>query len=68
MECVVQSNQDFWLPATDYPRASRSFPRIAGSGNEIGAKVAGVSQSLSKPPQRIAGSGFEIVAEDVCML
>jgi hypothetical protein len=25
-------------PATDYPRASRSFsrPRIAGSGNEIG--------------------------------
>ena len=22
-------------PATDYPRASRSFPRIAGSGNEI---------------------------------
>jgi hypothetical protein len=28
--------QDSWLPATDYPRASRSFPRIAGSGNEIG--------------------------------
>jgi hypothetical protein len=27
------------------------------------AKVTGVSQSLSKPPQRIAGSGFEI---DVC--
>jgi hypothetical protein len=25
------------LPATDYPRASRSFPRIAGSGNEIAA-------------------------------
>ena len=24
------------LPETDYPRASRSFPRIAGSGNEIG--------------------------------
>ena len=24
------------------------------------AKVAGVSQSLSKPPQRIVGSGFEI--------
>ena len=24
------------------------------------AKVAGVSQSLSKPPQRMAGSGFEI--------
>ena len=22
-------------PATDYPRASRSFQRIAGSGNEI---------------------------------
>jgi hypothetical protein len=28
-------SQDSWLPATDYPRASRSFPRIAGSGNEI---------------------------------
>jgi hypothetical protein len=28
-------SQDYWLPATDYPRASRSFPRIAGSGNEI---------------------------------
>jgi hypothetical protein len=24
-----------FLPETDYPRASRSFPRIAGSGNEI---------------------------------
>ena len=30
-------SQDSWLPATDYPRASRSFPRIAGSGNEIGS-------------------------------
>jgi hypothetical protein len=28
-------SQDSWPPATDYPRASRSFPRIAGSGNEI---------------------------------
>ena len=28
-------SQDSWLPATDYPRASRSFQRIAGSGNEI---------------------------------
>ena len=26
-------------PATDYPRASRSFPRIAGSGNEIGSAI-----------------------------
>jgi hypothetical protein len=24
-----------FLPETDYPRASRSFPRIAGSGNKI---------------------------------
>jgi hypothetical protein len=24
-----------FLPETDYPRASRSFPRIASSGNEI---------------------------------
>jgi hypothetical protein len=28
-------SQDSWLPETDYPRASRSFSRIAGSGNEI---------------------------------
>ena len=28
-----------FLPETDYPRASRSFPRIAGSGNEIGYEV-----------------------------
>jgi hypothetical protein len=27
-------SQDSWLPATDYPRASRSFPRVAGSGND----------------------------------
>jgi hypothetical protein len=35
MECAVSLSQDSWLPATDYPRASRSFPRIADSGNEI---------------------------------
>ena len=48
MECVVQS----YLMATDYPRASRqrldtivsnlcsrSFPRIAGSGNEIVSEI-----------------------------
>jgi hypothetical protein len=29
-----------FLPETDYPRASRSFPRIAGSGNEIGRGIA----------------------------
>jgi hypothetical protein len=28
-----------FLPETDYPRASRSFPRIAGSGNEIGISL-----------------------------
>ena len=27
-------------PATDYPRASRSFQRIAGSGNEIARDVS----------------------------
>ena len=30
-----------FLPETDYPRASRSFPRIAGSGNEIDGDEAG---------------------------
>jgi hypothetical protein len=28
-----------FLPETDYPRASCSFPRIAGSGNEIAWQV-----------------------------
>jgi hypothetical protein len=28
-----------FLPETDYPRALRSFPRIAGSGNEIARKA-----------------------------
>jgi hypothetical protein len=28
-----------FLPETDYPRASRSFTRIAGSGNEIGCEA-----------------------------
>jgi hypothetical protein len=28
-----------FLPETDYPRASHSFPRIAGSGNEIGVNA-----------------------------
>jgi hypothetical protein len=27
------------LPETDYPRASRSFPRIAGSTNEIDTSI-----------------------------
>jgi hypothetical protein len=31
-----------FLPETDYPRASRSFPRIAGSGNEIAIFLASV--------------------------
>ena len=38
-------SQDSWLPATDYPRASRSFPRIAGSGNEIGMQPWNLSHS-----------------------
>jgi hypothetical protein len=33
-------------PETDYPRASRSFPRIAGSGNEIG-KIDNLSNCQS---------------------
>jgi hypothetical protein len=36
MDAQFNLSQDSWLPVTDYPRASRSFPRIAGSGNEIG--------------------------------
>jgi hypothetical protein len=33
-------SQYSWLPASDNPRASRSFPRIAGSGNEIATMSA----------------------------
>jgi hypothetical protein len=42
-------SQDSWLPSTDYPRASRSFPRIAGSGNEIGVP-ADLDPSHNGPP------------------
>ena len=35
---ILANNQSDWLPVTDYPGASRSFPRgIAGSWYEIGA-------------------------------
>jgi hypothetical protein len=33
--CIPFQRPIRFLPETDYPRASRSFPRIAGSGNEI---------------------------------
>ena len=50
-------SQDSWLPATDYPRASRSFPRIAGSGNEIGKKQ---SQTCAEGNSRgLMGLNFE---------
>jgi hypothetical protein len=39
-------SQDSWLPATDYPRASRSFPRIAGSENEIAPNHSFTCHSL----------------------
>jgi hypothetical protein len=35
MRSSIFNSQDSWLPATDYPRASRSFPRIAGLRNYI---------------------------------
>jgi hypothetical protein len=38
--------RDSWLPATDYPRAFVSFPRIAGSGNEIAFHI----DCMAKPP------------------
>ena len=47
-------SQDSWLLATDYPRASRSFPRIAGSGNEIVA-----SRTRASEPRK--GPGYEVV-------
>ena len=37
-----------FLPETDYPRALRSFPRIAGSGNEI-VLVTAVQQLTQAP-------------------
>ena len=35
-----------FLPETDYPRASRSFPRIAGSGNEIASAALNGHRSI----------------------
>jgi hypothetical protein len=36
-----------FLPETDYPRASNSFPRIAGSGNEIGLESLRLEYKIS---------------------
>jgi hypothetical protein len=36
-----------FLPETDYPKDSRSFPRIARSWNEIAVKLAQVSSKFS---------------------
>ena len=38
-----------FLPETDYPRASRSFQRIAGSGNEISGGATGGLGGLKFP-------------------
>jgi hypothetical protein len=38
-----------FLPETDYTRASRSFPRIAGSGNEIGFEIDANHNTISFP-------------------
>ena len=56
----VQFNlsQDSWLPATDYPRASRSFPRIAGSGSEIGRDVSKNQVGFGIIREILAGSGI----------
>ena len=46
-----------FLPETDYPRALRSFPRIAGSGNEIGR----VQVSIHTYRQRVNFRGVPAV-------
>jgi hypothetical protein len=57
-----------FLPETDYPRASCSFPRIAGSGNEIvdyGVDKLCVCAWISVPdsiPARAQPAGTCIVA------
>jgi hypothetical protein len=40
MDAQFNLSHNSWLPATDYPRAFVSFPRIAGSGNEIALQCA----------------------------
>jgi hypothetical protein len=40
-----------FFPETDYPRASRSFPRIAGSGNEIAEWLIGMIYSFNSQQQ-----------------
>ena len=44
-----------FLPETDYPRASRSFPiRIAVSGNEIGYIVISLFSTSPSPPPALS--------------
>ena len=44
-----------FLPETDYPRASRSFPRIAGSGNEIDPELSRPRFEFSAEPEGRSG-------------
>jgi hypothetical protein len=61
-----------YLPETDYPRASRSFPRIAGSGNEISGGGTGRAKvppevkvrGLAPPPENFVFSGNILIIKE----
>ena len=56
-------SQDTWLPAKDNPRASRSFARIAGSGNEISKLYIGPKATRTMQ----LGAALERVYMCVCV-
>jgi hypothetical protein len=60
-------SQDSWLPATDYPRASRSFPRIAGSGNEIVRNQTLFLFSYDRFIEKIPYVRFEFIVCNACI-
>jgi hypothetical protein len=50
-----------FLHETDYPRASRSFPRIAGSGNEIDPALPGFTDPRTGNATRVAHVSFQVI-------
>jgi hypothetical protein len=56
--CIPFQRPIRFLSETDYPRASRSFPRIAGSGNEIDEKSGGLDSTHSQALVEVRGKSL----------
>jgi hypothetical protein len=59
--CIPFQRPIRFLPETDYPRASRSFPRIAGSGNEIDPALPGFTNPRTGNATRVVYVSFQVI-------